>query len=133
MPLYEDLKGLQKTFTGTTKKCENKNLSQFLFQYNFLKCNARQVGLTVCTQNRFRCTPCTWKIVHIKEQTCTLLIITWYGDRNCTKLVLKPLAAKNGLSVSVLYIAPFLQIILFQFTWWLPSIFTACTLHYVFT
>ena len=25
--------GLHKTFWGTTKKCENKNLTQFLFQY----------------------------------------------------------------------------------------------------
>ena len=38
------------------------------------------------------------------------------GDRNCTKLVLNPLAAKNGLSFSVLRTALFLQIILFQFT-----------------
>ena len=31
------LKGLHKTFWGTTKKCENKNLTQFLFQYSFQK------------------------------------------------------------------------------------------------
>ena len=31
--------------------------------------------------------PCTWEIVHVKKQTCTLLII-WYGNRNCTKLKL---------------------------------------------
>ena len=49
--------------------------------------------------------PCMWKIAHIKEQMCTLLIIKWYGSRNCTKLVLKPLAAKNSLSISVLCIA----------------------------
>ena len=30
---YEGLKGLHETFWGTTKKCENKNLSWFLFQY----------------------------------------------------------------------------------------------------
>ena len=29
--------GLHKTFRGTTKKCENKDLSQFLFQYSFQK------------------------------------------------------------------------------------------------
>ena len=40
----------------------------------------------------------------VKERTCTLLIVT-YGGRKCTKLVLKPLAAKNGLSISVLCIA----------------------------
>ena len=26
---FEDLKGVHKTFSGTTKKCENKNLSKF--------------------------------------------------------------------------------------------------------
>ena len=73
--------------------------------------------------------PCTWEIEHEKEQLCMLLILTWYSSRNCTKLLLKPLAAKNCLSISVLCIAPFLLIILFQFTWWLPSIFAAFTLH----
>ena len=38
---------------------------------------------------------------------CTLLIIT-YGSRNCTKLILKFLIAKNSLSISVLHIVPFL-------------------------
>ena len=38
------------------------------------------------------------------------------SDRHCTKLVLNPLAAKSGLSLSVLCTALFLQIILFQFT-----------------
>ena len=47
--------------------------------------------------------PCTWKIEQVNKQTCTLLIITWYGGRNCTKLVLKPLVAQNGLSVTVLW------------------------------
>ena len=45
---------------------------------------------------------CTWEIVPMKERTCTLLIITWHGCSKCTKLVLKPLAAKNGRSISVL-------------------------------
>ena len=44
---------------------------------------------------------CIWEIVHLKEKTCTLLI-TWYGGRKCTKLVSKPLIAKNCLSISVL-------------------------------
>ena len=44
--------------------------------------------------------PCTWEIVHIKEQTYRLLTIIWYGSRNCTKLVLKLLAAKNNLLLS---------------------------------
>ena len=35
-------------------------------------------------------------MLHVKKQTCTL-IITWYDSRNCAKLVLKPLVAKNGL------------------------------------
>ena len=34
--------------------------------------------------------------LHVKEQTCTLLIITWFGSRNCTKLPLH-LTAKKGL------------------------------------
>ena len=29
---YEELQGLHQTFCGTTKMCENKNLSGFLFQ-----------------------------------------------------------------------------------------------------
>ena len=65
---------------------------------------------------------CTWEIMHKKEQVSTLLIITYYRGRNFTKLVLKPLSAKNGLSISVLCTVPFLYIILFQFTWWLCSI-----------
>ena len=39
---YEGLKGLHKTFCGTTKKCENKSLSKFLFYYSFLKCTRRE-------------------------------------------------------------------------------------------
>ena len=34
---YEVLKGLHKTFWGTRKKCENKNLTLFLSQFNFQK------------------------------------------------------------------------------------------------
>ena len=33
--------------------------------------------------------PCVWEIVLVNKQACTLLIMTWYGGRNCTKLVLK--------------------------------------------
>ena len=44
---------------------------------------------------------CIGELVHLKEKTCTLLI-TWYGGRKCTKLVSKPLIAKNCLSISVL-------------------------------
>ena len=40
--------------------------------------------------------PCTWETVHIKEQTSTLIITTWFGNRNCTKLVLKPLVAEKS-------------------------------------
>ena len=43
--------------------------------------------------------PCMVEIMHGKEQTWRLLIITWCSSRNCTKLVLKTLAVKNGLSV----------------------------------
>ena len=35
-------------------------------------------------------------MLHIKKQMCTLIII-WYDSRNCAKLVLKHLVAKNGL------------------------------------
>ena len=48
-----------------------------------------------------------WKIVHIKEQTYSLLIIAWYGGRNFTKLILKFLAIKNNVSISTLCISPF--------------------------
>ena len=41
---YESLNGLHKTFWRTTKKCEHKNLTYFLFQYNFQKCT-RCLGL----------------------------------------------------------------------------------------
>ena len=34
---YEGLEGLPKTFSGTTKKCENNKLTQFLFQYSVEK------------------------------------------------------------------------------------------------
>ena len=43
-----------------------------------------------------------WEIVHVKEQMCILLIITWSGNINCTKLVLKPFTAKNSLFQSCL-------------------------------
>ena len=46
---YEDLNGLHKAFWGTTKKCENKNLTSFLFQCNFQKCIGRE-GLTIFTK-----------------------------------------------------------------------------------
>ena len=46
-------------------------------------------------QNLFGTRPCTWEIVPVKGQMFTLLIITRYGDRTCTKLLLKLLAAKN--------------------------------------
>ena len=58
--------------------------------------------------------------MHVKEQTCTLLILTCYSSRNCTKLVLKPLAAKKDLSISVLCSAPADYTI--QFIWWILSI-----------
>ena len=38
----EGVKGLHKTFWGTRKKYENKNLTQFLFQYNFQKSTGRE-------------------------------------------------------------------------------------------
>ena len=44
-----------------------------------------------CVPNSFRCT--SMHVVHTKEQMCMLLTITWGSGRNCTKLVLKPLAS----------------------------------------
>ena len=46
---YEDLIGFCKTFRGT-RKCENKNLTKFLFQYNFQKCTGHW-GLTFAWGN----------------------------------------------------------------------------------
>ena len=56
------------------------------------------VNKILCLQNHFKCTS-----VHVKEQTCTLLIIIWYSIRNCSKLVLQPFAAKNSLYFSPVY------------------------------
>ena len=39
---HEGLKGLYKTFWGTTKKSQNKNLNKFLFYYNFLRWTERE-------------------------------------------------------------------------------------------
>ena len=38
---YEGLKGLHKTFWDTTKS-KDKNLTWFLFQYNFQKCTGQE-------------------------------------------------------------------------------------------
>ena len=48
---------------------------------------------------------CAWKVVDMQVT-----------NNNMIEVVLKPLAAKNGLSVSVLCIVPFLWTIPFQFT-----------------
>ena len=75
---------------------------QAFINYNFLytKFRARKTVLGARL--------CTWEIMHIKEQTCIILIITWYSSRKFTKLVLKPLADKNSLSISIICTAPFL-------------------------
>ena len=72
----------------------------------------------VCRQNCFRCTSMQVGNRARKIKDLHVTNNNLIGDRNCTKLVLNPLAAKNGLSFSVLCTALFLQIILFQFTWW---------------
>ena len=74
------------------------------------------------TQNCFRCTSVHVGNYTCKKLTCILLIITWCRGRKCTRFVLKHFEDKNGFSFSVLCTAPFLQIILFQLTWWLHSI-----------
>ena len=55
-------------------------------------------------QNQCRCMPVQVGDYALKVSVmCMLLIITRYDSRNCTKLVLKSVAAKNVLSISVLY------------------------------
>ena len=94
---------------------------QAFINYNFI------VHKILSTQHCFRHISAHVGNCVCKEKMCMLLITTWYNGRKCTKLVSKFLVAKNGLSFSVLCTAPFLKIILFQFTWWLPSILV----HYV--
>ena len=50
---YEDLQGLHKTFWGTTRKCENKNLTLFWFHCNSQKCTGRDV-LTLGLSSLFK-------------------------------------------------------------------------------
>ena len=55
-------------------------------------------------QNQCRCMPVQVGDCALKASVmCMLIIIMQYGSRNCTKPVLKPVAAKNILSISVLY------------------------------
>ena len=69
---------------------------------------------------------CTWRIdVHITSNN----MIQWEKCRNCTKLVLKPLAAKTGFSISVLCIAKVYTISVYMMTTSPQS----CTLHDLFT
>ena len=46
---------------------------------------------------------CMWEIVYVKEQTCTSLIIKWYGSRSCTKLMLKIRRLQWPLYFSLVY------------------------------
>ena len=67
-----------------------------------------------CKQNRFRCTS-----VHLgnhahKRADVQVTNNNMIGSRNCTKLVLKPLSTKNGLSISVLCIASFCRLYYFS-------------------
>ena len=70
--------------------CNTKRHCQAFINYNFF------IHEISCTQNRFRARPCMCENVPVKEQTCNLWIITWWGRRNCTKLAWKPLAGKNA-------------------------------------
>ena len=106
----------------TTTKCKLSQKSANYFHVVTLKARPSQNIIFPACKTVLGARPCTGEILQVKEQVCTLLILTWWGDRNFTKLVLKSLEAKNGLSISVLYITPFLQIVRFQFTWWLLSI-----------
>ena len=76
-------------------------LNKAFINYNFLFTGfcARKTILRACL--------CTWEIVQVKEGTDTLLLITWFGSRNCAKSVFKSLAAKKSLSIRVLCTVPF--------------------------
>ena len=76
------------------EKAENQAFVNYNFSYTRFR--AHKVVLAA--------RPCTWEIVHVTNSN----MIRRKEFRNCTTLVSKPLAAKNGLSISVLCIAPFL-------------------------
>ena len=88
------------------KKC-------FLNQQAFINYNFSYTKFCAC-ETVLGARPCTWQIFNGKEQICTLLTITWYSSRNCNKLVLKPLATQNGLSISILCTSPFLYLMYFS-------------------
>ena len=76
----------------------------------YMKCNTGLTGLhklkffahdISCTQIHFRCMS-----VHVENRACKRT--DEHGDRKYTKLVLKPLATKNGLSIAVLCTTPFM-------------------------
>ena len=103
----------QTRFRGKSS-CKIETGLHRLYFFLYTRFHARKTVLGV--------RPCTWEIMHVKEQTCTLLIIAWHGLRNYSIVVLKSSAAKNILSTSILCLAPSMQITLLQFTWRLPSI-----------
>ena len=94
----------------------------------FINCNFSCTRFHTCKTILGTCL-CTWEIVLVKEQTCMLLMITWYSSRKCTTLVLNLLTPTSSLSISVSCTAPVLQILLLQFTWWLPSILAHYTIY----
>ena len=90
------------------KVSKDKNISRWVDQENliYVRWNRIKTRLSAC-KTVSGAYWCTSEFVHVKKQTCALLII-WYGSRNCNKLVLKPLGGKNDLCISVLCIASFL-------------------------
>ena len=90
------------------------------YNFSYARFRVRETVLGAC--------PCTWEIVHVKEQMCTLLIITWYGGRNCTKLVLKPLVTKNGLFQSCVLLLP----VDYTVSLYVVTTLHSCTLRNVF-
>ena len=70
------VKHINNVFTGN-------GVLQAFINYNFL-----YTRFYAC-KTILHARPCTWEIMHIKEKTYTLLIIT-FGSRNYTKLVFKP-------------------------------------------
>ena len=76
---YEDLKGLHKTFWDATEKCENENLSKFLFYYSFLKCTGREGLYSKCSnpntvfgfEVRIR-EDCCFFFINVRKRYCNL-------------------------------------------------------------
>ena len=100
--IYLQQSTFKKTSTSSGKKFSVKLDYQAFINYNF-----SYMRFCAC---RTVLGACQWmqEIAPVKVQRYTLLIITWNSSRKCSKLLLKPLEAKNSLSILVQCTAPFL-------------------------